>query len=189
MTVSDWYHEMTEEISEDFITVYNPTGAEPIPKAFLFNDTMNTSISVSPNKTYLLRIINTGAFVAQYFYIEDHDFTIVEVDGVYTEPQVADLLYIAVAQRYSILITTKDTANKNYAIVTVADQVLLDTVPDMLKLNLTNWLEYDASASHDQANVTLDVVVENPAFDNFTLVPYDRTPLFEDPDRVINLTI
>lgn len=136
-----------------------------------------------------MRIINTGAFVAHYFYIEDHSFTIVQADGVYTESQEAALLYIAVAQRYSILITTKDTADKNYAIVTVADQVLLDVVPDNLELNLTNWLEYDASAAHEQAVVSLDVVGSNPAYDDFDLVPYDKTPLFENPTRVINLAV
>jgi iron transport multicopper oxidase len=100
VTVSDWYHELVEGIAPDFLSVYNPTGAEPIPNAFLFNDTLNTSIPVKPNTTYLIRLINIGAFVAQYFYIDGHNFTIVEIDGVYTEPTQAEILYIAVAQRY-----------------------------------------------------------------------------------------
>ncbi|KAF1349174.1 laccase [Delphinella strobiligena] len=189
VTISDWYHEINQDIQTHFISEYNSTGAEPIPKSFLFNDTLDTSIPVQPNATYLLRIINTGAFVAKYFYIEDHNFTIIEVDGVCNEPQEADSLYIAVAQRYSILITTKDAADKNYAIVTVADQVLLEVVLVNLQLNLTNWLEYDAPAAHEQAVVTLDVVDSNPAYDDFDLVPYDKTLLFANPDRVINLTV
>ena len=189
ITLSDWYHELVEDIAPNFISLYNPTGAEPIPNAFLFNDTMNTSIPVKPDTTYLFRLINTGAFVAQYFYIEDHTFEIVEIDGVYTEPTEAERLYIAIAQRYSILVHTKNTTDKNYAIVTVADSVLLDTIPSDLQLNNTNWLQYNASAAHEQANVTLDVIDELPAFDDYTLIPYDHTPLFENPSYQINLTV
>jgi iron transport multicopper oxidase len=43
---------------------------------------------------YLMRLINIGAFVAQYFYIEDHTFRIVEIDGVYVDAQEADTLYM-----------------------------------------------------------------------------------------------
>ena len=189
ITLSDWYHELVEDIAPNFLSLYNPTGAEPIPNAFLFNDTLKSSLPVEPNKTYLIRIINISAFVAQYFYIEDHTVKIVEIDGVYVEPAEADTLYIAVAQRYSVLVTTKSTTDKNYAIVTVADQVLLDTIPDDLRLNNTNWLEYNSSAPHEEAAVTLDVVDSLPAFDDFTLVPYDHEPLFGEPSQRIELTV
>lgn len=189
ITLSDWYHDLVEEIAPDFISLYNPSGAEPLPKSFLFNDTLNTSIPIQPNTTYMLRLINTGAFVAQYFYIEDHNFTIVEIDGVYVEPAVAETLYIAAAQRYSILVTTKETTDRNYNIVTVADSVLLDTISSDLRLNNTNWLEYNRSAAHDEAVVTLDVTDQLPAFDDFSLVPYDKTELFGAPDQTINLQV
>lgn len=189
LTMSDWYHEMTEDISPQFLSVYNPTGAEPIPNAFLFNDTMNSSLPVKPNTTYMLRLINIGAFVAQYFYIEDHTFRIVEIDGVYTEPVEADTLYIAVAQRYSILVTTKNTTDKNYPIVTVADSVLLDTIPSDLKLNQTNWLEYNADADHPQAKMTVEVASDLVPFDDITLVPTDGMPLLPEPDMDIQVTV
>jgi iron transport multicopper oxidase len=32
-------------------------------------------------------------------------------------------------------------------------------------------------------------VDENPAFDDYSLVPYDKEPLFANPSRVINLTV
>ena len=189
ITLSDWYHELVEDIMPSFINVGNPTGAEPIPQAFLFNDTMNSSISVDPGKTYLFRLVNIGAFVAQYFYIEDHTFRIVEIDGVYTEPTEADMLYIAVAQRYSILVTTKNSTEKNYPIVTVADSVLLDTITPDLKLNQTNWLEYNSAASHPQAVMIVDVASDLNPYDDFTLVPYDKKPLLPEADLTIDLTV
>ncbi|RFU23617.1 hypothetical protein B7463_g12721, partial [Scytalidium lignicola] len=189
VTMSDWYHDLVEDIAPDFLSTYNPTGAEPIPDAFLFNDTLHTSIPVRPNTTYLMRLINIGAFVAQYFYIEDHTFQIVEIDGVYTEPTEADTLYISVAQRYTILVTTKNTTDRNYAIVTVADSVLLDTIPEKLQLNNTNWLEYNASAPHLPANITVDVASDLNPYDDYSLVPYDHMPLLPDPDHEIEVTV
>lgn len=189
VTLSDWYHELSEDIKPHFQSLYNPTGAEPIPDAFLFNDTMQTSLSVKPNTTYLLRLVNIAAFTAQYFYIEDHTFDIVEIDGVYTEPTEADILYIAVAQRYSILLTTKDTADKNYAIVTMVDSTLLDTIPSNLQLNNTNWLEYNASSVHPMANITVDISSDLVPFDDSTLVPYDHVPLLQNPDLSVQVAV
>jgi iron transport multicopper oxidase len=74
LTLSDWYHDMIEDLMGSFMSVYNPTGAEPIPNSFLMNDTHHTSIPVKPNTTYMIRLVNIAAFVGQYFYIEDHTF-------------------------------------------------------------------------------------------------------------------
>lgn len=189
VTMSDWYHELVEDIEPHFISLANPTGAEPIPSSFLFNDTMNTSIPVQPDKTYLMRLINIGAFVGQYFYIEDHSFRIVEIDGVYVEPQEADLLYISVAQRYSVLVTTKSLTNKNFPIVTIADSTLLDKIPSALQLNNTNWLQYNALADHPQAKMKVESSAELNPYDDMSLVPWDHEPLLPDPDLVINVTV
>jgi iron transport multicopper oxidase len=189
VTVSDWYHELVEGIAPDFLSVYNPTGAEPIPQAFLFNDTLKTNLTVKPNTTYLIRLINIGAFVAQYFYIEGHNFTIVEIDGIYTEPTEADTLYIAIAQRYAILLTTKNSTDTNYPIVTVADSALLDGIPSDLQLNQTNWLQYNADAPHPQAEMTVDVASDLNPFDDITLIPYDHMPLLPEPDYTIELSV
>lgn len=189
ITLSDWYHNTIEAIEPKFLTVYNPTGAEPIPDSFLFNDTLKTNVSVQPNKTYMLRVINIGAFVAQYFHIEDHEFEIVEVDGVYVEPQTADFILLSVAQRYSILVKTKATADKNFPIVTIADSDLLDIIPSSLTLNQTNWLEYNKEADHPLAQIPYDTSADIEYFDDTTLVPYDREPLYTNPTKQVNITV
>ncbi|KAJ5106844.1 hypothetical protein N7456_003519 [Penicillium angulare] len=189
VTLTDWYHELVEDIAPHFITYKNPTGAEPVPNSFLFNDTLNSNLPVKPGKTYLIRLINIGAFVAQYFYIEDHDFKIVEIDGVYTEPTNASTLYIATAQRYAVLVTMKNSTDKNYPIVTVADSQLLDTISPDLQLNQTNWLEYNASAPHPQADITVASCTDLDPYDDAKLVPYDRMPLLPDPDLSIDVTV
>lgn len=106
-----------------FLGKENPTGAEPVPQAALLNDTQNLMIPVKPGKTYLVHMVNMGAFAGQYVWFEGHNITIVEVDGVATFPAEAERLYISAAQRYSFLLRTKNETLSNYAFVASMDTV------------------------------------------------------------------
>lgn len=123
LTLSDWYHDQMPHLLSRFLSYANPTGAEPVPKSALMNDTQNLSIPVQPGKTYMFRIINMAAFAAQYLWFEGHTMRIIEVDGIYTEPAEAKQIYLTAAQRYSILITTKNDTSANFPIVGSMDQV------------------------------------------------------------------
>jgi iron transport multicopper oxidase len=123
ISLSDWYHEQMPTLLKSFISVTNPTGAEPVPKAALMNDTQNLTVAVEPGKTYLFHLVNVGAFASQYFWIEGHTMKIVEVDGVWTNASEANMIYIASAQRYSVLVTMKNETNQNYAMVGSMDTV------------------------------------------------------------------
>jgi iron transport multicopper oxidase len=108
---------------QSFLNVANPTGAEPIPDSALMNDTQNLSVPVQPATTYLIRILNVGAFAGQYLWFEGHTMQIVEVDGIYTEQAEAEMLYLTAAQRYSILLTTMNDTSTNFAITASMDTV------------------------------------------------------------------
>lgn len=123
LTLSDWYHEQMATLIPAFISVTNPTGAEPVPNAALFNDTQDLKVRVEPGKTYMIRMINMAAFAAQYVWFEEHTMRIIEVDGIYTEPAEAEMLYLTAAQRCSVLITTKNDTSSNFAFVGSMDQV------------------------------------------------------------------
>lgn len=184
-TFSDWYHEVTDILSPKFMNLYNPSGAEPVPQNLLFNDAMNSSVAIKPDTTYLIHLMNIGALGSVFVWIEDHDFEIVEVDGVYTEPTKADKLYITAAQRYSILLKTKSKTDKNYGIVSVFDSTMFDIIPDDLVLNQTNWLEYNADAPHERVILDVESSEEIEAFDDFKLIPHDRRELYPEPDQEI----
>lgn len=188
-TFSDWYHELTDILRPKFLNLYNPSGAEPVPQNLLFNEGMNKSIAVKPDTTYLIHLMNIGALGSVFFWIEDHDFEIVEVDGVYTEFTKASTLYITPAQRYSILLKTKPSTKKNYGIVAVFDSTMFDVIPDDLVLNQTNWLEYDSSAPHERVILDVESSEEIEAFDDFDLIPYDRKPLLPEPDHQISVDV
>ncbi len=129
LTVSDWYHDQITDLLPPFISKSNPTGAEPVPDAALFNDTQGLQVPIQPGKTYLFRMINMGAFAGQYIWFEGHNMTIVEVDGVYTKPAVAEMIYLSAAQRCSFLLTAKNETTANYAFVGSMDTVRLSPIP------------------------------------------------------------
>jgi iron transport multicopper oxidase len=124
ITLADWYHQLPSTLLKKFISYANPTGAEPVPDAALMNDTQGLKIKMEPGKTYMFRVVNMAAFAAQYFWIEGHTMRVVEVDGVYTEPMDAEMLYFTAAQRYSFLITARNDTKANFAISGSMDQVL-----------------------------------------------------------------
>lgn len=66
LTFSDWYHESMPKLISGFVNIANPSGAEPVPQAALVNDTQNLTVNIEPGKTYMFRMINIGAFAAQY---------------------------------------------------------------------------------------------------------------------------
>ena len=116
LTISDWYQTQAPYLVDYYQSVENTEGAEPIPDTGLLNDGQDIKLKVDPGKTYFLRTINIGGFVGGYIEIEDHEFVIVEVDGLYTQPMTVKRLYLSVAQRYGVLLKTKSTRSKNYLI-------------------------------------------------------------------------
>lgn len=133
ITLSDWYHDQMPTLLDGFLTKTNPTGAEPVPKAALMNDTKNLTVGVEPGKTYLFHLVNIGAFATQYFWIEDHTMKIVEVDGIWTELAETSMIQISSAQRYSVLVTMKNDTSKNYAMVGSMDTVNIPWIDLMTK--------------------------------------------------------
>ncbi|KAI9845921.1 MAG: hypothetical protein M1837_004457 [Sclerophora amabilis] len=183
LTLSDWYHDEMPGLIAQFMGVTNPTGAEPVPNSALMNETQDLEVPVQPGKTYMLRIVNIGAFAAQYLWFEGHTMSIVEVDGIYTEPQDAEMIYITPAQRYSVLITTKNETDTNFAFVGSMDQDLFDAVPEGLNPNVTGWLVYDKS----KELATPELLDEWIDYDDFELVPFDRLEVYDNVDYSIQL--
>lgn len=186
LTVNEWYHELSDELSPSFLNRFNPTGAEPIPANFLFNETRNGTWNVEPNKTYLLRIVNTGRFVSQYLWMEDHEFEIVEVDGVYVERNATEMIYITVAQRYTALVKTKNDTSKNYAFMNKVDDTMLDVIPDDLVLNGTNYIVYDEN-NEKPDQYTVDSI--DDYLDDFYLRPLSNTTLLPDADYTVTVDV
>lgn len=129
LSISDWYHQQMPDLLLRYMDKNNTMATEPIPDSNLLNDTRDVRISLEHGKTYLIRVVNMGALMGQYFRIMDHELVIVEVDGVYTKPTPAQTIYLATGQRYSFLMTAKPHSASNYAISVTMDSVSLNTHP------------------------------------------------------------
>lgn len=189
--VSEIYLKPTAEIDKFFLSRYNPTGAEPIPQSMLFNNTIKEHLDFEPDKTYLIRFLNQGLFISQYLGLDSHSFTIVEVDGVYVEPYETDLLYIAAAQRISVLVKAKSKleAQRNYGLWQIMDDTMLDDIPYDLVLNRTHDVVYDPNLPMVNENDLKFPNLKN-ATNEIELTPLDPSlRLYEKYDRQITLDV
>ncbi|KAJ4490893.1 Fet3 protein [Lentinula aciculospora] len=204
--LGDWYHTEHSVLLQQFINIANPGGAEPIPDSALiyfaqnasylgpiagtnpspatsavgFNE--NSTLSFEPGKTYRLRIVNTSAFSMFYFWIDGHDMRIIEVDGTDTEEYPISLISLAVAQRYSILVTARNDTSSNWAIHANFDTDMFDTVPDTLQPNITSSITYSSSASITDSG-TVDAYF---AVNDTQLVPVEQVAA---PDATKTITL
>ncbi|KAF9809804.1 hypothetical protein IEO21_07247 [Rhodonia placenta] len=194
IAMSDWYHDQHATLLKQFISIANPGGGEPVPDAALmyfaqgtqylgpkegtnpspvtaavgFNE--NATLPFEPGKTYRLRLANIGAFAGFFFWIDGHDMTIIEADGIDTEPYPIDMINLGVAQRYSILVKARnDTSAKNWAIHANMDTTMFDTVPDTLNPNATSYIEYSSAAETED----LGTVDAYEALNDTLLTPAD----------------
>ncbi|PYH43920.1 multicopper oxidase [Aspergillus saccharolyticus JOP 1030-1] len=184
MSVSDWYHDQMPEMMPQYL--HQSMLHDPVPDSLLINDTQNLQIPLRPDTRYLVRIANIGGFMGQYVSIEDHEMTIIEVDGVYTKPARARVLYVAAGQRYGVLIQGKHDASRNYAITATMDKALIMMAHARPQVTATGWLVYNSDLPLEKPEQDIDV---SDAIDDITLEPYDSEPLFTSPDQSITLNM
>ncbi|KAL9939966.1 hypothetical protein V8E36_000671 [Tilletia maclaganii] len=204
IALADWYHDEHEYlIREEFMNERNPTGAEPVPKSALiyvahtaaanvnapilpgFNE--NITIPFVPGKTYRLRIINMSALAMFHLWLEGHDMRIIEVDGTDTQELPVDALTVAVAQRYSVLVTARNdtAAPQNWGLHANMDPDMFDVVPDDLQLNVTATVGYPGATELGSDRPYLD---EYAYFDDTQLVPVEIEGMSE-ADTEIDLNV
>ncbi|KAH8702101.1 conidial pigment biosynthesis oxidase Abr1/brown 1 [Talaromyces proteolyticus] len=190
ITLADWYHKQMPELLDSYQSTSNTAGDEPLPDVALINDSTQSMFKVQPNTTYLVHIICIGNWPGHAFLFDDHEMTVVEVDGTWIEPYPVGEKNIRVAtgQRMSVLIKTKEDASKNYAFWNTMDINMMfvfenKSIPENFNPNATAWLVYDESLPLPEA----PVIHELAFIDDLSFVPYDREPLLEPVDHQIIL--
>lgn len=179
VTISDWYHGQAPSLIPYYLSnVQNPSEAGPVPYSSLINEAQNIKLAVKPNTNYLVRIISMAAFSQAYVHFDQHDVTIIAIDGIYVQPRKVSTVYAVVAQRYDVLLTTKNSTGQNYAFFSNLDQTKFPAIPGYLRPNATGYLVYDASKPlpPEPPRVgSYDVI------DDLTLVPQDGELLLSGP--------
>ncbi|KAH7882384.1 Fet3 ferroxidase [Phlebopus sp. FC_14] len=169
--LGDWYHQEHAILLQQFINVANPSGAEPVPDSALiyfaqnatylppissaspspvtaavgFNE--NATLPFTPGRTYRLRVINTSALSTFFFWIDGHDMRVIEADGTDVEEFPIDMLNIATAQRYSVLVQARNDTSSNWMIHANLDTGMYDQVPASLNPNITSSVTYTSGQS------------------------------------------
>lgn len=178
--LSDWYYTETSLLVDE---MNRPDeGGEPSIDSSLINDAQfdGFKLNVRPAQNYYLRLINVGMSGSQYFYVEEHSLRIVEVDGVEVEPHEVEGVYVATGQRYGVILTTKDSADRNYAMIQATNLM-------MHKLYSNNWLVYDDRKELNQWTKNAKSI---KTVDDFDLKPLTRPAILQNPTHqfVFNYT-
>lgn len=190
-TLSDWYHQQMPDLLAKYESKQNEAafhGREPLPASALINDSSDTKIKVEPGKTYLVHVICISNWPGHAWVFDDHEMTVVEVDGVYTEPTpVRDkMLRVAPGQRMGVLIHTKNDTSRNYAIWDTMDVNMMFVyenrpIPKNYNPNATAWLVYDEAKPLPPPPTFNELTF----LDDVSLVPADKEPLLEPVDHQI----
>jgi len=119
LPVTDWYYTSAQQLDYRLA----PTGnLPPVADNGLINGTMvgpsgsggkyniNT---IQSGKTYLLRLVNTAVDNHFRVSLDGHLMTVIQADFVATEPYTTDWLFLAIGQRYDVLIHANQTVD-NY---------------------------------------------------------------------------
>ncbi|KAI0312942.1 laccase [Amylostereum chailletii] len=103
ITLSDWYH----YLSPDAPAVANPSATliNGLGRYDGGTDTDLAVISVESGKRYRFRIVSMSCDPNFTFSIDNHTFTIIEVDGVNSQPLEVDQIQIFAGQRYSVVLS------------------------------------------------------------------------------------
>ncbi|KAK9269269.1 hypothetical protein L1049_001039 [Liquidambar formosana] len=100
-------------------------------------------ISVESSKTYLLHIVNAVLNEEMFFAIDDHNLTVVAMDGAYVAPITFPYIMLGPGNTMDVLLTTKNESTTNYY---MAAGYYHSGGPDPLTLSATALLQYKSDA-------------------------------------------
>ncbi|EQL02517.1 conidial pigment biosynthesis oxidase Abr1/brown 1 [Ophiocordyceps sinensis CO18] len=199
LLTGDHYHEQMPRLLNEYLSLENgERGVEPLPDSLLIGESTSSIYKVKPNKTYLVRWICIGNFAINALIIYDHELTVVETDGVWTDPYPlgpgignGTLLRCMPGMRVSVLMRTKADTSRNYPIFSILnpDQFFEyenRTMPDDFKTNATAWLVYDEDKPLSPLPELPNLADENFA-DDVRFYPADHERIFEPVEHRITL--
>ncbi|EKM52837.1 uncharacterized protein PHACADRAFT_149761 [Phanerochaete carnosa HHB-10118-sp] len=148
------------------------------------------NFDLKPNKTYRLRLINEGSEAEIRFSVDHHPLTVIEADGTLIEPQTVTGVTLGVAQRYSVLITTNQTAEPQGNYWMRAELITLGTLPGS-NSDIRGIIRYGNSKSLPTASTDPGVPGSGLSdLDTATLVPaIVKTPPNSTKSYVVHFTL
>ncbi|KAK7682850.1 Acyl-coenzyme A oxidase 2 [Cerrena zonata] len=112
ITLADWYHQFAQQLSGRVTpdsTLINGLGRGKAGPA----DAELAVINVQHGSRYRIRLVSISCDPNFIFSIDGHPMTVIEVDGVNTQPLIVDSIQIFAGQRYSFVLNANQ-AEDNY---------------------------------------------------------------------------
>ncbi|KAK0184470.1 laccase [Armillaria mellea] len=114
ITLADWYHQTARQVAETLLPpLANSTLINGMGRFFENPTSPLTVITVTPHKRYRFRVLSISCDPNFTFSIDGHNLTIIEVDGVNTQPLTVNSIQILAGQRYSVIFEAKQPVD-NY---------------------------------------------------------------------------
>lgn len=115
LPISDWFHTSAFTVNAASLHAFGPPTADNV----LVNGSMTSAVggkyaetTLTPGKSHLLRLINTGINNYLHVALDGHPFTVISADFTPIVPFEATSLVLAVGQRYEVIINaTEDIGN------------------------------------------------------------------------------
>jgi FtsP/CotA-like multicopper oxidase with cupredoxin domain len=196
--VQDWYHDFSTALLVAYLAPDNEN-TEPIPDNGLINGqawfncssySADSGYTCYDNNTYTvlalpadartrLRLINTGSFTEFEFSVDNHSLSVIEADSTLVQPHMVHRLPIHVAQRYSVVLHTNQSAGSNYwmraEMVTfcfTGDNPVLDaTTKAVISYSGNDSIVPSASLSEDWGDAAIEICQD---LDPSLLVPVEQ---------------
>jgi len=152
--VHDYYHDLSAALLPQYLAPDNEND-EPVPDGALINgmgicSTCEPSLEklatfgLDRGKTHRLRFINVGAFAEFDVEIDQHELSLVEVDGVEVEPYRLHRFRINVAQRYSVILHANQPAESYWLRARMIAHCFAG-IPEDLKPEVLGIVRYTAN--------------------------------------------
>lgn len=104
ITLSDWYHVVAPVLRYIIGPGFDSSLINGLGRYAGGPASELAVISVEQGKRYRMRLVSISCDPSFAFSIDGHNFTIIEADGLLTEPLVVDKLDILAGQRYSVVL-------------------------------------------------------------------------------------
>lgn len=178
MMLEAWYHRESRDIKKQLLSTSEEIRTRPFRPYMLVNSKggpdmgRQTTLKMTPGKTYRLRLINVSGTAMVRFGIEQHQMQVIEVDGVDTEIKTVNSVQLSVGQRTSVLVKAKRNPTHNY--IYRAD-IFTDIQSGVRRATLPfqGLLEYSSNFALFNSSAS---TVDWKFFQDIDLVPLDKVP-------------
>ncbi|CAJ0628695.1 14927_t:CDS:10 [Entrophospora sp. SA101] len=171
-----------EEVRNIDISTKAPPGSKCVDNAGL------AKFEFVQNKKYRLRIINTSAFSAFFFSIDNHEMEVIEADGGYTNRNKIHRLPINVAQRYSVIVTANQPVDNYIMRSEFQKKCMPDAAASLPTIKAIVHYEGAPDGPEPKDNPWSDSLTECVDLDHKTLQPLKEEKIPEST-RKLELTI